>query len=168
LGHPIYFEIKIHSIKEIDFERLIAREKNGRMRTRLLALAHIKDGANNTQAASYLKVSRRIVNDWVKRFNAGGIDALRERHRTGRRCSLSSEQLKQLTQYIDKNSIKPSGGRLKATMLSTYIEEEFGVQYRISNIYRLLHQLKFSWITSRSMHPKQSLEAQEDVKKIQN
>lgn len=158
----------MYSIKEIDFEKLIAREKNGRMRTRLLALAHIKDGANNTQTANYLKVSRRTVNDWVKRFNSGGIDALREKHRTGRRSSLSCEQLKQLTHYIEENSVKPNGGRLKATLLITYIEEEFSVRYRISNIYRLLHQLNFSWITSRSMHPKQSLEAQDDFKKIQN
>ena len=50
------------------------------MRTRILALAHIKDGANNYQAASYLKVSRRIVNEWVKGFNDGGIDALKEKH----------------------------------------------------------------------------------------
>ena len=47
--------MKMYSIKEIDFKKLIAKEKNGRMRTRLLALAHIKDGANNTQAANYLK-----------------------------------------------------------------------------------------------------------------
>jgi transposase len=155
----------MHSIKEIDFESLIAKEKNGRMRTRLLALAHIKDGANKTQAASYLKVTRRIVNVWVKRFNDGGIDALKEKQHTGRPCALSSVQLEKLSGYISENSIKPNGGRLKATLLITYIEEEFGIKYRIANIYRLLHQLEFSWITSRSMHPKQSIEAQEDFKK---
>ena len=104
----------------------------------------------------------------LKRFNSGGIDALRENHRTGRRSSLSCEQLKQLTHYIEENSIKPSGARLNATMLITYIEKEFSVRYRISNIYRLLHLLHFSWSTSRSMHPKQSLEAQDDFKKIPN
>jgi len=32
----------------------------------------------------------------------------------------------------------------------------------------LLHALNFSWITSRSRHPKQSQEIQDDFKKIQN
>jgi transposase len=49
-----------------------------------------------------------------------------------------------------------------------YIEHNFGVQYQKSNIYRLLHGLGFSWITSRSKHPKQSEEAQEDFKKTAN
>ena len=49
-----------------------------------------------------------------------------------------------------------------------YVEQEFGVSYSLTNICRLLHQLDFSWITSRSKHPKQSQDAQEDFKKIQN
>ncbi len=66
------------------------------------------------------------------------------------------------------HAIKPDGGRLKGTFESAYVEQEFGVSYSLTNIYRLLHQLDFSWITSRSKHPKQSQDAQEDFKKIQN
>ena len=36
------------------------------------------------------------------------------------------------------------------------------------NIYHLLHKLNLSWITTRSKYPKQSIEAQESCKKIQN
>ncbi|MBN24702.1 MAG: hypothetical protein CL578_06595 [Alteromonadaceae bacterium] len=36
------------------------------MRIRLMALSHIKNGANRTQTAQYLHVSRRMVNEWVK------------------------------------------------------------------------------------------------------
>lgn len=153
---------------EIDFQTLIAQETNGRMRIRLLALAHIKDGANNTQTAKYLKVSRRSVNDWVKRFNEEGLDGLKEKPRSGRPCSLSPKQLQQLKIYIQENSIKPNGGRLNASMVCDYIKDEFSVEYKLKNIYRLLHQLNFSWITSRSRHPKQSKAVQEAFKKIQN
>ena len=44
----------------------------------------------------------------------------------------------------------------------------FGYQYHLSSIYKLLNRLGFSWITSHSKHPKQSIEAQEDFKKIPN
>jgi transposase len=158
----------MNSINNIDFQPLIAQETNGRMRIRFLALSHIKDGANNTQTAKYLKVSRRSVNDWVKRFNTEGIDGLKEKSRSGRPCSLSVKQLQQLKIYIQENSIKPNGGRLKASIIRNYIENEFSVEYKLKNIYRLLHQLNFSWITSRSRHPKQSKEIQEAFKKIQN
>ncbi|MFT6920773.1 MAG: hypothetical protein ACJA2G_003426 [Cognaticolwellia sp.] len=63
--------------------------------------------------------------------------------------------------------VKPKGGRLKAQTLVAYITQEFKVDYSIDNIYRLLHQLGFSWITSRSRHPKQSDEVQEAFKKFE-
>lgn len=69
---------------------------------------------------------------------------------------------------FEKNSIKENGGRLKAQTLVTYIAQEFNVEYTIFNVYRLLHQLGFSWITSRSRHPKQLEKIQENFKKIRN
>jgi len=142
----------MNSINNIDFQPLIAQETNGRMRIRFLALSHIKDGANNTQTAKYLKVSRRSVNDWVKRFNTEGIDGLKEKSRSGRPCSLSVKQLQQLKIYIQENSIKPNGGRLKASIIRNYIENEFSVEYKLKNIYRLLHQLNFSWIIPKEFN----------------
>ena len=46
-------------MKSIGFKSPIPTETNGRVRIRLLALSHIKDGADRTQAAIYLKLSRK-------------------------------------------------------------------------------------------------------------
>lgn len=158
----------MHCLKDIDFPSLIAKQQNGRMRIRLMALSHIKNGANRTQTAKYLQVSRRMVNEWVKRFNEEGLDGLKEKPRSGRPRALSTEQLKKLKAYVESHAIKPNGGRLKGTLVIAYVEQEFGVSYSLTNIYRLLHQLGFSWITSRSRHPKQSQDAQDEFKKIPN
>ena len=155
-------------LEQIDFKALIAKETNGRMRVRLMALSHIKEGANKAQTARNLQISRRSVNDWVKRFYENGLDGLKEKYRPGRPCALNDSQLTQLGEYVRNNSIKENGGRLKAETLATYIAREFKVEYTIFNVYRLLHQLGFSWITSRSRHPKQSDKIQEDFKKIRN
>ncbi len=64
-------------LEPINLKALIAQETNGRMRIRLLALSHIKDGADRAQAAKYLKVSRRIVNDWTKRVFTNGLERRR-------------------------------------------------------------------------------------------
>jgi transposase len=158
----------MHFLKDIDFPSLIAKQQNGRMRIRLMALSHIKNGANRTQTAKYLQVSRRMVNEWVKRFNEEGLDGLKEKPRSGRPPALSTAQLKKLKAYVVSHAIKPDGGRLKGTLVIAYVEQEFGVSYSPTNIYRLLHQLDFSWITSRSKHPKQSQDAQDEFKKIPN
>ncbi len=98
----------------IDFKSLIAKETKGRKRVRLMALSHIKEGANNSQTARNLHISRRIVNDWVKSFYAHGLDGLKEKPRSGRPSRLNEAQLTQLSEYIRNNSIKESGGRLNA------------------------------------------------------
>ena len=54
--------------------------------------------------------------------------------------------------------------RRLGTDIQTYIEREFGVAYELSNVYRLLRELGFSWITSRSRHPKQDGQVQEALK----
>lgn len=155
-------------LEPINLKALIAQETNGRMRIRLLALSHIKDGADRTQTAKYLKVSRKAVNDWARKFFNEGIEGLNEKTRSGRSSKLTTTQLSELKEYIQLHSIKDSGGRLNAETLVSLINEKFGVKYSRTNVYRLLHALNFSWITSRSRHPKQSQEIQEDFKKIQN
>lgn len=128
----------------IDFDPLIAQETNGRMRIRLLALSHIKDGANKTQTAKYLKVSRRSINDWVNLFNEEGLAGLKEKPRSGRPCSLSTNQLKQLKIYIQENNFKINEGEINASIIRKYIENEFDVEYKLKNIYRLIHSLNFA------------------------
>ncbi len=86
----------------IDIKPLIAKETNGRMRIRLLALSHIKDGANRAQTAIYLKASRKAVNDWAKKFYENGLDGLKELPRVGRPCSLTAEQLITFKEYVSK------------------------------------------------------------------
>ena len=152
-------------LKPIDFKTLIAKETNGRLRIRLLALSHIRDGANRAEAAQYLKVNRRMVNDWVKRFFNEGLDGLKEKPRTGRPKKLTPEQLSQFKDLVKKGSVKPQGGRLNGNDFANYIDDKFDVRYTVQNVYLLLHQLNFSWITSRSRHPKQVDEVQEDFKK---
>ena len=152
----------------INLTTLIAQETNGRMRIRLLALLHIKEGADRAQAAKYLKVSRKAVNDWARKFFNNGLEGLNEKTRSGRRSKLTQNQLLELKEYVQSHSIKESGGRLNAAALVSVINDKFEIKYSRTNVYRLLHALNFSWITSRSRHPKQSQEIQEDFKKIQN
>jgi transposase-like protein len=66
------------TLESIDFKSLIAKKTNGPMRVRLMALYHIKSGVNNRQTARNLHISRRIVNDWVKRFYEHGLDGLKK------------------------------------------------------------------------------------------
>ncbi|WP_404936157.1 helix-turn-helix domain-containing protein, partial [Pseudoalteromonas sp. SR41-6] len=50
--------------------------------------------------------------------------------------------------------------------IAQYIYDQFNIRYHTDHIYKLLKKRGFSWITSRSKHPKQSKESQEAFKKV--
>ena len=43
--------------------------------------------------------------------------------------------------------------------------EEYGARCALRTVYNTMHRLGFSWITSRSMHPKSNQETQNTYKK---
>ena len=95
-------------LKPLDIEALIAKQTNGRIRIRLLALLHIKEGVNRAKTAICLKSSRKAVNDWAKNYYENGLDGLKEKPRTGRPCHLTPEQRITFKEYIMVNNIKPN------------------------------------------------------------
>nr|WP_258132551.1 winged helix-turn-helix domain-containing protein [Aliivibrio sifiae] len=67
-----------------------------------------------------------------------------------------------------EHAVNESGARLQARDVGLYIESNFNTLYKKLALYQLLHDIGLSWITTRSKHPKQSVEAQEAFKKIPN
>ena len=151
-----------------DFPKLISSTSNARLRIRLLAISHFTEGHSRSQIAKYLKVSRLSVNKWVKAYLDHGIDGLKDKPRSGRPPRLTLAELNEIKSYVTDNAVKSKGGRLQGKDIQEYIESSFNVIYQKTNIYHLLHKLNLSWITTRSMHPKRSEEAQETFKKIPN
>lgn len=148
-----------------DFLSLIRKETNGRMRTRLTALQNLKEGKSMVQTASHLKVARDRIRQWVRRFLANGVEGLKELPGRGRKPKISAEQKLEVAQFIEKRSRSSKGGRLFGEDVVNFIRERFNQTYTLSSAYSIMHELKFSWITSRSIHPKCNRLAQEDFKK---
>jgi len=153
-------------LKEIDFVALAKQEVNARKKMRYLALAHFKDGLSRTAISGALKISRTSINKWVCSFLNEGLEGLDDASHSGRPSKLNLQQKKILSHYIETHSELRQGGRLQGADIQNYIADHFSIEYEISNIYRLLRELNFSWITSRSKHPKQSQEAQDVFKKL--
>lgn len=133
---------------------------------RYLVVQKFNDGRSRTEIANELHVSRRLVNEWVQLFLAGGFDALAIKKQSGRPPRLTLAQKHKVKNYVLKHSVKSQGGRLMARDVQDFIKKEFLVEYQQSNIYRLFRELALSWITSRSRHPNQSEKVQEDFKKF--
>jgi len=112
-----------------------------------------------------LRVSQLLSEFWAK-YLANGLKGLDAKKNKGRDSYLTSSQKQQLSAYIEEQCSSESGGRLTGDAILKYVKYHFNVDYHPNAIYKLLEQLGFSWITSRSKHPKQSIEVQEAFKKV--
>jgi len=133
-----------------DFMKLIQKEKNARMKLKLLALLHFHEGKSRYQIAEYLKVSRTSVNKWISSYLTYGLDGLKEKKHTGRPACLTEKQMQQLSRYIKHRATTRNTDKLQGSDIQAYIADNFGVDYEISNIYRILDRLGYSWITHSS------------------
>ena len=79
-----------------DLRAAARRTKDNRQARRLLALAMVLDGVSRTAAARAAGMDRQTLPDWVHRYNAEGVEGLRDRPRSGRRARLSEAQLAEL------------------------------------------------------------------------
>ena len=159
-----YLALKNYTAEEI--LALSRAEKDPRKRIRLLAVSLFLEGHNRTEVTKRLKVARASVNAWVSKYLTYGLKGLDAKRNKGRDSYLTTKQKQQLIEYIEAQSVRASGGRLTGDAILKYIQLHFNVDYHPNAIYKLLDTLRFSWITSRSMHPKQSAEAQMAFKKV--
>jgi len=104
-----------------ELKQLTKSTKSSRMRNRYLAIIHFKEGQSRADIARYLKVARGSVNSWVQKYLDLGIRGLNEGNHTGRPNKLTAQQLKTISNFIHENSVSPTGGRLQAKDVQSFI-----------------------------------------------
>lgn len=152
-------------LNDHDFASLARQELDGRVRLRLLALAHLQDGKTPRDVSAMLKVHEKTVLSWLRRFRAGGVEGLAEQPGRGAKRRLPAAQEPELQALIDGAQAQRAGGSLTGEEMRTLVAEHFGVEYSLSGLYYVLHRARLSWISARSKHPQRNPEAQERFKK---
>jgi transposase len=151
----------------VELRALARRERDGRVSGRLLALANALDGMSRDEAARAAGMDRQTLRDWVHRYNAGGIEGLRDRPRPGRPCALDEGRQAALKGLILRGPKLERDGCVawRARDLRELVERRFGVRYSESGVRRLLKGLDLSWQKARPVHPEADPKAQERFKK---
>jgi transposase len=150
-----------------ELRALARRERDGRVGSRLLALANAPDGMNRGAAARAAGMDRRTLRDWVRRYNAEGVEGLRDRPRAGRPCRLDEGRQATPKALILRGPKLERDGCVawRARDLRDLVERRSGVRYSETGMLRLLHGLDLSWRKARPIHPEADPKAQERFKK---
>ena len=153
-----------HTIDEL--KKLFRKEKNSRSATRIRAVYLAMMGKSAPEIAQLLGYRRRAVQNWIYAYNKKGLQGLQDTTGRGQRCKLNTDQLQWLRQRIEEGP-SPNDGPcvFHGKDIQKMIYEQFGVTYHLHSIYKLLHRLGYSYVSSRPEHPKGDPQKRETFKK---
>jgi transposase len=144
-----------------DLRRLARRERNRRTATRMLGIAHALDGMSRAQAARLVGLERQALRDAVVRFNAEGLDGLRDRQKPGRPPTLSeAEQALLRARVFQRPTLEEGGGDWTLPRLCAWIESRLGKRLHPASLSRVMRGLDLSRQKTRPRHPRTEPQAQ--------
>ena len=146
---------------------LCGRCSDGAQVRRILALAMVLEGRSRTEAAELNGMDRQTLRDWVHRYNAGGIGALKSLGHPGRAPALTQLQRAELLDLVIQGPDRQVHGvvRWRCVDLKAEVARRFGVRVHENTIGRWLHELGLTRLQPRPYHPKKDPEAEAAFKK---
>lgn len=149
-----------------DFSMLVKKYGLRRHGIRLLALKYVQEHHSIKKSSDITGITSNTIRLWIKLFADKGLEGLLAPPTGQGRISLLTEQDEdKLRSILDQRAKNLTGGRLRGQDVQAIIKQEFGVSYKQSAVYTILHRIGCSWVTSRSQHPQSDPALQESFKK---
>ncbi len=125
------------SIEELDVA--IGATASKKTYRRLYAIKSLVIGVDHDTVAELFDVTRRSLSEWVRRFNARGIDGLLERPRSGRPRKIKPQQSERYRALIDQPD---HAGQIHwtAKKFHGYLRDELDHEVGYSTVVRWLHE----------------------------
>ena len=144
-----------------------AATSDAKQARRLLALALVLDGHPRLFAAQAGGMDRQTLRDWVHRYNAHGVEGLRDTRNKGRIPVLTGAQMQELQALVLAGPDLAEDGvvRWRCVDLRGQIKARFEVELHERTVGKLLRRLRMARLQPRPFHPKRDVAAQEAYKK---
>jgi transposase len=149
-----------------NFVAMSKKEQNPKNRIRLIAMANIQEGKTLKHIAESIKVHWNTIQTWLRNFRNFGIERLYVKRIKVKSTKISKQAETWIVNFLTMLSSDAVGGYITGKQLQLIIAKEFSIKCCLQTIYNTIHRLKFSWISSRSKHPKSDAEIQELYKKF--
>jgi transposase len=146
--------------------KLYKMESNPKLARRIHAVYLARKGLTCPQIMKIIGAGRRTLQKWVRKYNQGGIEQLKDKPRPGQPTKLPREKEEAFCQRIQAGPLEPDGvSVLNGPAIQRLLQREFGVVYSLWGVYALLHRLGQSCLCPRPQHEKADPKAQQEFKK---
>jgi transposase len=153
-----------HSLEQLQASYRV--EKDGRRARRLQGIYLARMGRTCPEIMAVTGSARRTIQQWVAKYNRGGLDELFDRPRPGQPTKLPRDREAEFCRRIDGEP-RPTDGLcvLNGPAIQRLLEREFGCIYTLAGVHDLLHRLGYSYLCPRPRHEQADPQAQDDFKK---
>jgi transposase len=149
-----------------ELKQLFRKEKSPRLAIRIRAVYLALMDKSAPEIAYLLGYSRRTIQNWIYAYNKKGLQGLQDGPGRGQRCKLNNDQLQWLRQRIEEGPRAEDGVCVfHGKDIKRIIKKQFGVDYHLNSIYKLLHRLGYAYVSSRPEHPKGNPKERKTFKK---
>ncbi len=138
-------EISNPEVMRIAIQQEIARSDESRYDHRLHGLLLVANGQSCQQVADLFGEDRRTVQRWVKRFEAGGLEGVRDGEHPGRPATLDAKQWEALSRDLrrDPEEFGHAGHLWDGKLLSEHLRRHYGVVLGVRQCQRLFGKMDF-------------------------
>lgn len=141
---------------ERQINSFINNDPEGKFIFRLCSLKMLlHDSSCTTEALGELmQASPRSVSNWIHKINeAGSIEVLRDKQKTGRNPRLTAKQMEQLKINLQKhpNDLGLDANLWDGKTLSHHINKQFGITMQVRQCQRIFSKLGFSLKRGRTI-----------------
>ena len=124
-----------HLTKE-ELEKKYIKEKDSKIKERLLAILLLYDGKNIYEVAEIIRRSERTIKEWLKRWNERGYEEILPKvSRRGRKPKISSEEWDKILKEIE-------GKGMTIKEVTVYVKTTRGVEYAYKTVWTILRKKK--------------------------
>lgn len=142
-----------------ELRNIHSMEDKRRYADRIKAVLLLDCGWKLEKISEALLLDEKTIRNYRKLYEEGGVDRLCCDELQGRVCELSEQQLRDLGDHLREN-VYSSTAEIVA-----YVKEEFGVNYSISGMTRLLHRMGFVYKKTKVVPGKADAEKQREFLK---
>lgn len=155
-------QIPLHQPSDLaHLQQALRRERDAEQRDRYRAALLAIEGEPNKAIQHALGRSKGFVERWAYAYRDHGLAGLQARTRGGSKARLSEAEQQRFIARFTAGPSEHDGGRctLRGDDGVRILHEEFGVNYTLSGVYKLLHRHNLACLKPRPRHRKHDAQA---------
>ena len=126
-----------HTLKQL--QKLYRTQANARLARRIQGVYLAQMGLTCPQIMKITGSARRTIQQWLARYNRGGLDELFEKPRPGQPTKLPRHREKELCRRLEAGPTPKDGlSALNGPAIRRILQRELGVLYSLQGSYDLL------------------------------